>query len=55
MRRVLAAAQDHQIAYAGQRAPETVSGPNDWRRLLDLLDEVGGVDDRRRRCSGDGS
>ncbi len=41
MRDVLAAAQDRQIAYVGAGAPETVSGPNDWRRLLDLLDERG--------------
>jgi hypothetical protein len=52
MRLVLAAAQDHRIAYAGIGEPETVSGPNDWRRLLDLLDEVGGsrtADDVFRR------
>jgi hypothetical protein len=42
MRKVFAAAQAHQIAYAGALTPETVSGGNDWRRLLDLLDEVGG-------------
>jgi hypothetical protein len=41
MRLVLAAAQDHRIAYVGTGEPETFSGPNDWRRLLDLLDEVG--------------
>ena len=52
MRHVLTAAQDHQIAYVGIGAPETVGGPNDWRRLLDLLDEVGGshvADDVFRR------
>ncbi|MEO5939286.1 MAG: resuscitation-promoting factor Rpf1 domain-containing protein, partial [Candidatus Limnocylindrales bacterium] len=42
MREVLGAAQDHRIAYVGAGEPETVAGPNDWRRLLDLLDEVGG-------------
>ena len=42
MRAVLAAAQDHRIAYVGAGEPETVAGANDWRRLLDLLDEVGG-------------
>ncbi|HEY7132201.1 MAG TPA: hypothetical protein VH440_08105, partial [Candidatus Limnocylindrales bacterium] len=41
MRDVLRAAQDHQIAYVGAGAPEPVSGPADWRRLLDLLDERG--------------
>ncbi len=41
MRHVLNAAQDDQIAYVGIGTPETVSGPNDWRRLLDLLDELG--------------
>jgi hypothetical protein len=41
MRHVLTAAQDHQIAYVGVGSPETVTGDNDWRRLLDLLDEVG--------------
>jgi len=43
MQRVLAAAQAHQIAYVGAGAPETVTGPNDWRRFLDLLDETGGA------------
>jgi hypothetical protein len=41
MRHVLHAAQHDQIAYVGTGTPETVSGPNDWRRLLDLLDELG--------------
>jgi hypothetical protein len=41
MRGVFAAAQARQIAYVGAYAPETVSGDNDWRRLLDLLDELG--------------
>lgn len=41
MQKVLAAARDRQIAYAGAGTPEEVSGPADWRRLLDLLDEVG--------------
>jgi hypothetical protein len=41
MQAVLKAAQDHQIAYTGGGTPETVNGNNDWRRLLDLLDEVG--------------
>jgi hypothetical protein len=41
MRQVLNAAEDHRIAYVGLGTPETVSGPNDWRRLLDLVDELG--------------
>ena len=42
MRDVLRAAQDHRTPYAGAGAPETVTGPADWRRFLDLLEEVGG-------------
>jgi hypothetical protein len=41
MQDVLKAAQAHEIAYVGAGTPETVTGSNDWRRLLDLLDEVG--------------
>jgi len=41
MRDVLAAAENHQIAYVGAGTPETVAGRTDWRRLLDLLDERG--------------
>jgi hypothetical protein len=52
MRDVLAAARDHQIAYVGAGTPEPVTGKNDWRRLLDLLDERGqsrNADDLFRR------
>jgi len=52
MRTVLAAAEDREIPYAGAGTPETVAGPADWRRLLDLLDERGGsktADDVFRR------
>ena len=52
MRAVLAAAEAHQIAYAGAGTPETVAGRTDWRRLLDLFDERGGsrtADDVFRR------
>ncbi len=42
MRDVLAAAQDRRIAYAGAGTPETVTERNDWKRFLDLLEEVGG-------------
>lgn len=41
MQGVFRAAQTHQIAYVGAGTPETVAGTNDWRRLLDLLDELG--------------
>lgn len=41
MQDVFKAAQSHQIAYVGAGTPETMTGSNDWRRLLDLLDEVG--------------
>ena len=41
MRAVLAAAESRRIAYAGAGDAETVSGPADWRRFLDLLEEVG--------------
>ena len=42
MRDVFRAAQDRQIAYVGGVPPETVGGVADWRRFLDLLDEIGG-------------
>jgi hypothetical protein len=42
MRKVLERAEKQQIAYAGAGTPETVGGATDWRRLLDLVDEVGG-------------
>jgi hypothetical protein len=41
MRKVLAAANDHEIAYVGAPEPEHVSTPNDWRRYFDLLEERG--------------
>jgi hypothetical protein len=41
MQAVLNAAELHQIAYVGPGTPETIPGSNDWRRLLDLLDEIG--------------
>jgi hypothetical protein len=41
MRAMLNAAEAHQIAYRGAGDAETVAGPNDWRRVLDLLDQVG--------------
>jgi hypothetical protein len=40
--KVLAAAADRSIAYTGDAKPEKVTGAADWKRLLDLVDEVGG-------------
>jgi hypothetical protein len=42
MRAVFQAAQDRQIAYVGGGPPEHLGGVADWRRFLDLLDEIGG-------------
>lgn len=42
MRDVIAAAADQRIPYAGAGTPERLSGAADWRRFLDLLEEVGG-------------
>jgi len=43
MRAVIVAADAKQIPYVGAGAPESVvTFSTDWRRLLDLLDEVGG-------------
>lgn len=41
---VIAAAADGTIAYRGDPEPEASAGPAGWRRLLDLLEEVGGSD-----------
>ena len=41
---VLEAAADDRIAYVGEPEPELVPGPDDWRRFLDLLEEVGRSD-----------
>jgi hypothetical protein len=43
MARVIAAATDGVIAYQGDAEPEAWDGQDDWRRFLDLLDEVGGA------------
>ncbi len=45
MRRVFRAASDGTTAYPGDGAPEHTALPNDWRRFLDLTQELGGVDD----------
>ncbi len=42
MRDVLAAAEHRWIPYVGAGTVETVTGPADWRRFLDLLQEAGG-------------
>lgn len=39
---VLSAAENDRIAYIGDPAPENVPPVDDWRRFLDLLEEVGG-------------
>jgi hypothetical protein len=52
MQEVLAAAEHGDIAYVGGGAAEHVTGPTDWRRLLDLVDERGdaaGADDLFRQ------
>ena len=43
--RCSAAASDGTTAYPGDGAPEHTALPNDWRRFLDLTQELGGVDD----------
>jgi hypothetical protein len=43
MRDVIRAAEGRKAAYRGAPAPETVPGAHDWRRFLDLLEEVGGA------------
>ncbi|HEX6221427.1 MAG TPA: hypothetical protein VF115_10050, partial [Acidimicrobiia bacterium] len=40
---VLAAAADDLIAYRGAPEPERVDPRDDWRRLLDLVEELGGA------------
>lgn len=42
MSKVIAAAEGNLIAYRGTSAPEQVGPVDDWRRYLDLLEEVGG-------------
>lgn len=45
MREVLAAAAASTIPYRGDGSPEVVGGFREWRRLLDLVEEVGGAED----------
>ncbi len=42
MAEVVAAAEENLIAYRGRGTPEEVGPVDDWRRFLDLLEEVGG-------------
>ena len=44
MRDVFAAADAGTTAYRGEAPPERSRMPNDWRRFLDLADELGGRD-----------
>jgi hypothetical protein len=39
---VIEATADRNIPYRGDEEPEDIAGPADWRRFLDLLEEVGG-------------
>jgi hypothetical protein len=43
MRKVFRAAEDGTTAYPGEGTPERAALPNDWRRFLDLAEELGGV------------
>ena len=45
MQRVFRAAESGTTAYAGDASPERTALPNDWRRFLDLTEELGGVTD----------
>jgi hypothetical protein len=42
---VVAAAANDEIAYRGDPDPEQVARSDDWRRFLDLVEEVGGSND----------
>ena len=44
MRRVFDAASEGTTAYPGNGDPERTSRPADWRRFLDLVEELGGAD-----------
>lgn len=43
MAQVIAAARDNIVAYRGEGTPEEVNPTDDWRRFLDLLEEIGGA------------
>ena len=42
MREVLAAVADQTTSYPGEATPEQVGVSTDWRRFLDLVDQIGG-------------
>ena len=44
MRAVLAAAEGDQSAYVGDGEPDTTGATMDWKRFLDLVEEVGGME-----------
>ncbi|MGH8826419.1 MAG: hypothetical protein ACRDVZ_02240, partial [Jiangellaceae bacterium] len=44
MAEVIDAAVDGEIAYQGDGEPESVHGGTDWRRALDLFEEIGGAE-----------
>ena len=43
LRRVFRAADDGTTAYVGDAPPERTTLPNDWRRFLDLSEQLGGA------------
>ncbi|MEN9644688.1 MAG: hypothetical protein RL238_1357 [Actinomycetota bacterium] len=47
MRTVFAAVADRTIAYVGDAEPEEIGRPTDWRRFLDLVEELGGSTEAR--------
>ncbi len=47
MREVFAAIADRTIAYVGDAEPEDVNRSTDWRRFLDLVEELGGSTEAR--------
>src|SRR6185369_5872744 len=44
MRAAFAAADAHTTAYPGAGTPEEAPGTNDWKRFLDLVESIGGID-----------
>jgi len=44
MRAAFAAADAHTTAYPGAGTPEKAPGTNDWKRFLDLVESIGGID-----------
>jgi hypothetical protein len=57
LQQILRTAIDHQISYAGDAPSETSTVENDWKRLLDLAENIGNsakVEDELRRHVLDG-